>query len=253
MVTQINKTQKSPLNVLYEDNHLIAVEKPAGVLVQSDKMSLLQGEPVLMDMVKSYLKEKYNKPGNVFLGLVHRLDRPVRGIVLFAKTTKGASRLSEQFREHETHKMYHAWVEGNMARARDTLKNYLVKDENRRKAFIYDTQAPGSQYAELEYVVLQKTMIAEGVSPARPISLITVHLKTGRFHQIRSQLSHIGHPILGDVKYGSHISFPDGHIELVASSLTFKTATSATTPGGEEKTLVLPEPPTPVIFEKKVI
>jgi 23S rRNA pseudouridine1911/1915/1917 synthase len=203
-----------------------------------------------MDMVKSYLKEKYNKPGNVYLGLVHRLDRPVRGIVLFAKTTKGASRLSEQFREHETHKMYHAWVEGNMAKPRDILKNYLIKDENRRKAFIYDNEAPGSQYAELEYTVLQKTMI-EGVSPARPISFISVHLKTGRFHQIRSQLSHIGHPILGDVKYGSHISFPDGHIELVASSLTFKTATSATIPGGEEKTLTLPEPPVPFISVTK--
>src|ERR1035437_3826090 len=242
MVTQLNQKK---VNVLYEDNHLIAVEKPAGVLVQADKVSIEKGEPVLMDMVKGYIKDKYNKPGNVFLGLIHRLDRPVRGIVLFAKTSKGASRLSEQFRDRETSKTYHAWVEGNVARANDTLKNYLVKDENRRKAFVYNAEAPGSQYAELEYKVLEKTMLSEdkGISPPRPASLLVVQLKTGRFHQIRAQLSHIGHPIVCDVKYGSHVVFPDGHIELVASSLTFRTATSTTSENGDEKILTLQVPP----------
>jgi 23S rRNA pseudouridine1911/1915/1917 synthase len=225
-----------PINVLYEDNHIIAVEKPAGVLIDD-----------LLETTKQFLKEKYAKPGNVFLGMVHQLDRPVSGIVLFGKTSKGAARLSEQFRDRETHKTYHAWVEGDVVIEKEnrsrTLQNFLVKDENRRKSFVYDEEIRGSQYAELSYSIVEKKTTAAGM----PITLLKIDLKTGRFHQIRAQLSHIGHPVLGDVKYGAKISLPESVIALTATSISFRTATAAT-PGnteGEEKTLTLPVPALP--------
>jgi 23S rRNA pseudouridine1911/1915/1917 synthase len=210
--------------VLYEDNHLIAVYKPAGTLVQGDK----SGDISMMEEVKSYLKNKYNKPGNVFLGLIHRLDRNVDGIVLFAKTSKGASRLSEQWREHTVEKVYHAWVTGIVKEKSMTLVNFLLHDDNQNYTEVFDTEKPGTDRAELSFDLVK----TEG-----EYSLLKVTLKTGRQHQIRSQLSHIGHPIVGDSKYGSTIRLPDQKIALTETSLTFNTATT-----DERKTIILEIP-----------
>jgi 23S rRNA pseudouridine1911/1915/1917 synthase len=139
------------LQVLYEDNHLIAVYKPAGLLVQADKT----GDICLMDQVKEFLKEKYDKKGNVFLGLLHRLDQPVSGIVLFAKTTKGASRLSEQFRNHTIKKVYQALVEGKPEMPKATLVNYLKKNNEKNKVTVFDREVKDSLYAELSYKILK--------------------------------------------------------------------------------------------------
>lgn len=215
------------LNVLYEDNHVIAVYKPAGVLTQGDK----SGEPSLMNEVKGYLKNKYKKPGNVFLGLVHRLDRPVSGVVLFAKTSKGASRLSEQFRNHTIEKTYHALVVGK-PHAR-TLVNYLTKDHARKRV---DIHAKIGQRAELEYEV---------VATFRTYSLVKILLKTGRFHQIRAQFSFAGFPVLGDTKYGAPFALPDKSIALCATSIAF------TLPAGNErKTISIPIPSSWSIYTK---
>ena len=212
------------LKVLYEDNHLIAVFKPAGVLVQGDKT----GDKCLMDEVKEYLKEKYRKSGNVFLGLLHRLDRPVSGVVLFAKTSKGAARVSEQIRNHTVTKIYHALVSGAPKKSQATLINWLSKDEQKNYVTVYDKEMPDTQYAELSYEVERSN---------KNNSLLKIILKTGRSHQIRSQLAHIGCSIVGDTKYGSKTLFENGAIALCATSLTFKTAT-----GGETKTVAV-EPP----------
>ncbi|MBI2037921.1 MAG: RluA family pseudouridine synthase [Candidatus Magasanikbacteria bacterium] len=202
------------IKILYEDNHLIAVYKPAGVLVQGDK----SGDKCLMDEVKEYLKDKYNKPGNVFLGLVHRLDRNVQGIVLFAKTSKGASRLSEQWREHTVEKIYHAVVVGVPPMEKDRLVHWLIKDENKNKTTVYDHQITGSQPAELFYEVIKSN---------KKYSLLKIKLGTGRSHQIRSQLAFIGSPIMGDVKYGNAEVLPGQAIALAATSLGFNLATGA--------------------------
>lgn len=224
------------LKILYEDNHLIAVFKPAGVLVQGDKPVGEQREPTLMDEVKKYLKEKYKKPGNVFLGLVHRLDRPVSGIILFAKTSKGAARISEQIRERKMSKIYHAVIEGRINPTSGKLKSFLKKDEEKRIAIISkegevdSTGSPRGDYAELDY---------ETIKSGETRSLLKINLKTGRFHQIRAQLAAIGHPIVGDIKYGfvspkqnakadASKSFPDKSIALCATELTFQTATAPT-------------------------
>jgi 23S rRNA pseudouridine1911/1915/1917 synthase len=200
------------LKVLYEDNHLIAVVKPAGVLTQGDKT----GDVSLMDELKKYLKEKYQKPGNVFLGLLHRLDRPVSGIILFAKTSKGASRLSEQFRNNKVKKIYHAIALGRLEKESGTLINYLKKNEKINKAEIVG-EGEG-QLSELSY---------ETVSSRGKYSLLKIKIKTGRFHQIRAQLAAIGHPILGDVKYyGAQAPLPDKSITLASTSLSFATATT---------------------------
>ena len=194
------------LKVLYEDNHLIAVYKPAGVLTQPDSSH----EEDLMSAVKKYLKEKYRKPGNVFLGLVHRLDRPVFGIVLFAKTSKGASRLSEQFRNGAIEKIYHAVVEGKFPEKKGMLVNYLGKDIKKKKAI-----AGGEKRAELSYEVIKSN---------DKYSLLKIRLHTGKFHQIRAQLSLAGFPITGDIKYGAKFSLPDRSIALCESSISFKLA-----------------------------
>jgi 23S rRNA pseudouridine1911/1915/1917 synthase len=195
--------------ILYEDNHLIAVYKPAGVLVQADD----KGEECLMDQVKKYLKEKYKKPGKVFLGLVHRLDRPVSGIVVFAKTSKGASRLSEQIRNGLMIKKYQALVEGKFKNKFGKLENYLEKDEKNLIAKISDSEH--GKKAELEYKVLKSE---------KSTTLLEIILKTGRFHQIRAQLANVGHPIVGDVKYGSEIKYKRGEIRLCANYLKFRKA-----------------------------
>ena len=166
-----------------------------------------------MDEVKKYLKEKYKKPGNVFLGLLHRLDRPVSGIVLFAKTSKGASRLSEQIRNRTVQKIYHATVEGKLKNKKDTLVNYLKKDENRNFVEVFDEPRDGALRAELDYEVADD-------------NIVEINLKTGRPHQIRAQLAHIGHPIIGDVKYGSKKKYRDGEIALCATEFSFDTATT---------------------------
>ena len=201
-----------PIKVLYEDNHLIAVYKPAGILVQGDK----SGDISLLDEVRTYIKKKYDKPGNVFVGLVHRLDRNVDGIVLFAKTSKGASRVSEQIREHTVKKTYHAWVHGTPKDSQATLVHFLVHNESNNLSEIFDTEKPNSQKAELSYELIK----TEG-----EFSLLKVNLKTGRHHQIRAQLSHIGHSIVGDIKYGSSVQLPEQKLALTATSLSFKTAT----------------------------
>lgn len=192
--------------VLYEDNHIIAVYKPSGILAQPDKSR----DEDLMSAVKKYLKEKYKKPGNVFLGLVHRLDRPVSGIVLFAKTSKGASRLSKQFRDGTIEKIYHAVVAGKIPQNKGTVVSYLGKDTVKKKATI-----GGEKRAELSYEVINSNS---------KYSLLKIRLKTGKFHQIRAQLSSMGFPILGDVKYGAKFSLPDRSIALCESSIVFKLA-----------------------------
>lgn len=207
------------IKVLYEDNHLIAVYKPAGILVQGDR----SGDISLLDELKSYIKRKYNKPGNVFLGLVHRLDRNVDGVIIFAKTSKGASRISEQFRKHTIVKTYHAWVRGIVKQSKGILINFLKYDENQNYTSVYDHELPDSEQAELSFEVIK----TEG-----EFTLLKVILKTGRHHQIRAQLSHIKHAIVGDTKYGSSITLPDKRIMLTATSLTFETATT-----GEVKTI----------------
>ncbi len=206
-------------DILYEDNHIIAVYKPAGMLVQGDH----SGDPTLMDEVKYFLKQKYNKPGNVFLGMVHRLDRPVSGIVIFGKTSKGASRLSEQIRNHTIQKVYHAMVIGTPKEPQGTLINYLKKDTDKNFVRVYDTPTEGALRAELDYEVVRSK---------NGKSLIKIKLKTGRSHQIRTQLSHIACPIVGDVKYGAPTQIEvetngEKHtvLALCATSLTFKLAT----------------------------
>lgn len=201
------------LQVLYEDNHLIAVFKPAGILVQEDKT----GDSSLLDQVKYYLKNKYHKLGNVYLGLIHRLDRPVSGVILFAKTSKGASRLCEQFREHSVEKIYHALVLGKPARQRDTLIHYLQKKEENNKVLVSNEEREDFLRAELYYEV---------VSSNEKYSLLKIKLGTGRPHQIRAQLSAIGCSIVGDVKYGAPDPRLDKSLCLAATSLTFKTATT---------------------------
>ncbi len=198
----------SNIKVLYEDNHLIAVEKPVGMLTQGDK----SGDVSLMDEVKKYLKEKYKKPGNVFLGLVHRLDRNVSGIVVFAKTSKGASRLSKQFRNGEIEKTYHAVVSGKMKKNKGIMKNFIVKKET--KAEVFDSYKNGSKEAELSYEVLNSN---------DKCSFLKIILKTGKFHQIRAQMAHLGNPIIGDIKYGSKVK--TGNIALCATGISFKLAT----------------------------
>lgn len=195
--------------ILYEDNHLIAVYKPANMLVQGD----VTGDVCLMDEVKKFLKEKYQKTGNVFLGLLHRLDRPVQGIVLFAKTSKGASRLSEQFRDHTIQKIYHAVVSGEPKKT-GTLVHWILKDENKNKVEVFDRETRGALRAELSYEV---------VNTNNKHSLVKIALKTGRPHQIRAQFSKIGHPLVGDTKYGGE---KNKDLLLCATELNFDTATT---------------------------
>lgn len=199
--------------ILYEDNHILAVFKPAGVLVQPD----LPGGESLMSEVKEYLKEKYKKPGNVFLGLIHRLDRNVSGIVLFGKTSKGASRLSEQFRDNTIKKIYNAVVEGEVMPKEGEPSHYIKKDESKKVAAISDTPKEGYDRSELEYKTIKSN---------KKYTLVKIHLKTGRFHQIRAQFSAIGHPVAGDIKYGAKNKLADNFLALCATEIEFKTATT---------------------------
>ena len=190
----------SDLSILYLDNHLIAVCKPPGLPTQPDD----SGSDSLVNQVKKWIKLEYNKPGNVFLGLIHRLDRNVSGVVLFARTSKAASRLSEQFRKKTIKKVYRTIVEGSPSPKQTTLSHYLRK-EKLLKSSVFKRPEKDTQQAELEYKTLENRKTS---------SLLEVRLHTGRFHQIRAQLSFIGHPILGDKKYGSTITLPERQIAL---------------------------------------
>lgn len=200
------------LDILYLDNHLIAVCKPAGMLTQSDEF----GEASLMDMVKGWIKTEYKKPGKVFLGLVHRLDRNVSGVVMFARTSKGASRISEQFRQKTTKKIYRALVEGTPEPQQASLRHYLRKEKS-LKATVFPRLTINAKEALLDYEVIETFA---------DTSLIEIRLHTGRFHQIRAQLSVIGHPIVGDKKYGASSALPVERIALHAQSMTLKHPTS---------------------------
>jgi len=205
------------LEVLYEDNHLISVNKPPGMLVQGDR----SGEESLMDVVKKYIRERYQRPGNVFLGLVHRLDRPVSGVVLFARTSKAASRLMRQWKAHEVRKTYWAVVEGALKPEHGKIEGHLRKSGKRVRSA--REGQPGAKEAVLEYRTL---------AHARGFSLVEVGLITGRKHQIRIQLSQSGCPVVGDVKYGAHGFLKDKTIRLVARSLSFRHPTT-----GQEMTI----------------
>ncbi len=202
------------MKILYEDNHLIAVWKDAGILAQGDYSET----PSIMDDVKKYLKEKYNKPGNVFLGLMHRLDRPVSGIMLFAKTSKGARRVGEQFRERTIVKTYYGVIEGSLPKENGTLVSTIEKKNTINGGQRAKITEKTGDHAELSY---------ETVRSGSQYSLVKINLITGKFHQIRAQFASIGHPIANDIKYGGHISkiLTDGTIALAACELIFTTAT----------------------------
>ena len=215
---------RNPISILYEDNHSIVVHKPAGMLTQGDAT----GDVSIMDEVKEYLKTTYHKPGNVFLGLVHRLDRPVEGVVVFGKTSKGAARLSEQFRAHSVRKIYQAVVHGALTQQTGALKHYILKNKATNVVSVFEAAQVGAFDAKLRYRVLQ--------SNGR-YSFLEIELDTGRPHQIRAQLAHIGHPIVGDLKYGSPEKPRDGAIALAAVRLTFTLPTQA-----KEKTVAIATP-----------
>ena len=196
------------MTVVYEDNHIIIVNKTASEIVQGDKT----GDVPLSETVKQYLKEKYQKPGNVFIGVTHRLDRPVSGLVVFAKTSKALSRLNEMFKNSEVKKTYWAIVKQTPAETEGELVNYLVRNEKQNKSYAYDTEKPGSKKAILHYRLIARS---------DNYSLLEVDLKTGRHHQICCQLAKMGCPIKGDLKYGFPRSNPDASICLHARRVCF--------------------------------
>ena len=197
------------MTVLYEDNHIIAVNKTCNEIVQGDKT----GDTPLSEIVKAYIKDKYNKPGEVFLGVTHRLDRPTSGVVLFARTSKALTRLNEMFKSHEQiKKTYWAIVQGTPKQPEARLENWLTRNEQLNKSFIAKPSAKEAKKAVLSYKTLVK---------GEHYSLLEIHLETGRHHQIRCQLAAIGCPVKGDLKYGAKRSNPDGGICLHARQIEF--------------------------------
>ena len=196
------------MEVIYEDNHIIIVSKTSSEIVQGDKT----GDTPLSETVKQYLKEKYHKPGNVFVGVVHRLDRPVSGLVVFAKTSKALARLNEMFKNGDVHKTYWVVVKNCPREPEATLEHYLVRNEKQNKSYAYDREKPGAKKAILHYRLIGRS---------ENYYLLEVDLKTGRHHQIRCQLAKIGCPIKGDLKYGFPRSNPDGSISLHARRVSF--------------------------------
>ena len=196
------------MQVIYEDNHIIIVYKESGEIVQGDKT----GDTPLAETVKAYIKEKYAKPGAVFLGVVHRLDRPVCGLVVFARTSKALSRLNDMFRKGEVHKTYWALVQNQPALPEGTLEHWLTRNEKQNKSYAYPREVPGSKKAILKYRL---------IGQSERYFLLEINLLTGRHHQIRCQLSAMGCPIKGDLKYGSKRSNADGSISLLSHRIDF--------------------------------
>lgn len=195
------------LNIVYEDNHVMVVIKPSGIPSQADKT----GDIDMLTLVKAYIKEKYNKPGDVYLGLVHRLDRMTSGLMVFARTSKAASRLSNSIREGDFKKEYIAALFGNLSQ-NGRLENYLLKDERTNVSSVVESNKKNSKLAQLEYKIIGHTKYKE-----KDYTYARIKLYTGRHHQIRVQFSNIGHPLYGDVKYGG----VKGDLALVACSLKF--------------------------------
>ena len=196
------------MTIVYEDNHIIVVNKTASEIVQGDKT----GDTPLSETVKQYLKEKYNKPGNVFIGVTHRLDRPVSGLVVFAKTSKALTRLNEMFRKGEVKKTYWAIVKNRPAELEGELVHWLVRNEKQNKSYAYHKEVKDSKQAILRYKL---------IGHSQNYHLLEVDLQTGRHHQIRCQLAKMGCPIKGDLKYGAPRSNPDGSICLHARKVSF--------------------------------
>ena len=196
------------MKVLYEDNHIIIVYKEAGEIVQGDKT----GDEPLSEIVKRWIKDKYQKPGNVFLGIVHRLDRPVSGLVVFAKTSKALTRLNNMFRNGEVHKTYWAIVTRPPFEKEATLTDWLVRNERQNKSYAYNHQVPTSKKSILHYKVINQS---------ERYTLLEISLMTGRHHQIRCQLSNMDCPIKGDLKYGAQRSNSDGSISLLSHRIEF--------------------------------
>jgi 23S rRNA pseudouridine1911/1915/1917 synthase len=215
---------KSNLQVLHEDNHIIVINKRVGDLVQGDKT----GDKPLSEIVKDYIKDKYNKPGEVFLGVVHRLDRPTSGIVVFAKTSKALTRLNELFSKRETQKTYWAVVKNKPPKSEDTLVHFLKRNEKSNSSKAHTKEVPDSKRASLDYKIIKEL---------NNYFALEINLHTGRHHQIRAQLSAIGSPIKGDLKYGFDRSNPDGGIHLHAQKLAFIHPVSK-----EELTILAPVP-----------
>jgi 23S rRNA pseudouridine1911/1915/1917 synthase len=222
-------SNKNNLQVIHEDNHLIVVNKRAGDIVQGDKT----GDKPLSEIVKEYIKEKYNKPGEVFLGVVHRLDRPTTGIVVFARTSKALSRMNELFSNRETQKTYWAIVKNRPATSPSKLVHYLKRNEKNNTSKAHSKEVPDSKLASLEYQIIKEL---------NNYTALEIQLHTGRHHQIRAQLSAIGSPIKGDLKYGFDRSNPDGGIHLHARKLSF------THPVSKEAITILAPTPDDVIW-----
>ena len=197
------------MQVLYEDNHLIIVSKRSGEIVQGDKT----GDEPLSEMVKQYIKEKYHKPGEVFLGVVHRLDRPVWGLTVFARTSKALERLNRMFANGEVHKTYWAITANRPAETEALLTHYLTRNETQNKSYAHQHEVKNSKKAQLRYRLIAQT---------ERYNLLEIKLLTGRHHQIRCQLAAIGCPIRGDLKYGAPRSNPDGSISLLARRIEFE-------------------------------
>lgn len=196
------------MQVIYEDNHIIVVNKEPGEIVQGDKT----GDTPLSETVKQWIKETHAKPGNVFLGVVHRLDRPVGGLVVFAKTSKALTRLNEMFRNGDVHKTYWALSRNLPPQESDTLTHYITTVERNNRSYASDKPKPGAKEARLSYRLLAR---------GERFNLLEINLMTGRKHQIRVQMSAIGCPIRGDLKYGDRRSNPDGSISLIARHISF--------------------------------
>jgi 23S rRNA pseudouridine1911/1915/1917 synthase len=212
-------------SIIYLDNHLIAVVKPSGLLTQPDSNT----DESLLDQTRQWIKEEYNKKNNIFLGLIHRLDRNVSGVILFARTSKAASRLSKQFREGTPKKIYRVIVLGKLKEGHATLVHYLRKEKS-LKSTVFPRATPTAKRSELSYEVIYSL---------EKNSLLEVSLITGRFHQIRAQMAFIGHPIMGDIKYGAPERLPNQEIALYACKLVFNHPIS-----NEEVSLTAPEPKT---------
>ncbi|MEA4985750.1 putative RNA pseudouridine synthase [bioreactor metagenome] len=217
------------MTVLYEDNHLIAVNKSSSEIVQGDKT----GDEPLSETIKKYIKEKYNKPGDVYLGVTHRLDRPVSGVVLFARTSKALTRLNEMFKTQQVKKTYWAIVKNKPAISEGRLEHYLVRNEKQNKSYAHDKMVPNAKKAALKYKL---------IGQSDTFYLLEIELETGRHHQIRCQLAKMGCPIKGDLKYGFPRSNPNGGISLHARSVEFihpvsKEQVSITAPVPEDEKL----------------